>query len=131
MGLGRCAALAGASLAGAALLPAGAAGQAQPVWDLRVASLRAPASIEVGGRVAVSGQVAPRAAVPVLIERLEGATWAPLATLRSRRDGRFAAKLPLRAPGSLRASLLAPDGTLGSSRRRFVAVRRRVALRVR
>ena len=67
----------------------------------------------------------------MLIERLEGTTWTPLVTLRSRRNGRFAAKLPLRTPGSLRASLQAPDDTLVSSRRRFVGVRRRVALRVR
>src|SRR5512132_3737160 len=101
MVLGRCAALAGAVLAGAAVVPAVAAGQAQPVWDLRVASFRAPSAIEIGERAAVSGQVAPRAAVPVVIERMEGATWTPLVTLRSRRDGRFAARLPLRVPGSL------------------------------
>jgi hypothetical protein len=131
MVLGRCAALAGAVLAGAAVVPAVAAGQAQPVWDLRIASFRAPSSIEIGERAAISGQVAPRAAVPVLIERMEAATWTPLVTLRSRRDGRFAAKLPLRVPGSLRATLQAPDGTLRTSRRRYLSLRRRVAVRVR
>jgi lipoprotein-anchoring transpeptidase ErfK/SrfK len=131
MGLGRGAALAGAVLAGGAVVPALAAGQSQPVWDLRVASFRAPSAIVIGERAAISGQVAPRAAVPVMIERLEGATWTPLVTLRSGRDGRFSAKLPLRVPGSLRATLQAPDGTLVTSRRRNVAVRRKVALRVR
>lgn len=131
MGLGRGAALAGACLAAAAIAPALAAGQAQPVWDLRVASFRAPSAVEIGDRARISGQVAPRAAVPVLIERLEGTAWTPLVTLRSRRDGRFAAKLPLRFPGSLRATLQAPDGTLVTSTRRFVSVHRKVALRVR
>jgi hypothetical protein len=132
MRLGRGAALAGACLAVAAIVPAAAAGaQAQRPWDLHVVSFRAPSSVEIGTRAAVSGRVAPKAAVPVLIERLEGGAWAPLVTLRSRRNGTFAARLPLRRPGSLRASLQAPDGTLVSSRRRFVGVRRRVALRVR
>jgi lipoprotein-anchoring transpeptidase ErfK/SrfK len=62
---------------------------------------------------------------------MEGATWTPLVTLRSRRDGRFAARLPLRVPGSLRATLQAPDGTVRTSRRRYLSLRRRVALRVR
>jgi hypothetical protein len=131
MGLGRGTVIAGACLAAAALAPAAAAGQAQPEWNLKSVSFRAPSSVELGTRAAISGRVAPRAAVPVLIERLEGQAWAPLVTLRSRRDGRFAAKLPLRHPGSLRATLQAPDGSLISSRRIFVGVRRRVALRVR
>jgi hypothetical protein len=131
MRLGRGAALVCACLAAAAILPATAAGAAQPVWNLRVASFRAPSSVEIGRHVEISGRVAPVAAVPVLIERLDAGAWAPLATVRSRRDGRFAAKLPLRRPGSLRASLETPAGTLVSSRRRFVGVRRRVALRVR
>jgi hypothetical protein len=131
MKLGRGAALAAGCLATAAILPAAAAAQAQPVWNLRVASFKAPSFVHLGERAQISGRVAPKAAVPVLIERLEGTTWTPLVTLRSRRSGRFAAKLPLRTPGSLRASLQAPDDTLVSSRRRFVGVRRRVALRVR
>ncbi len=131
MAIGRWAALAGACLAAAALAPAVAAGQAQPVWNLRVASFKAPSSIEVGQRAEISGRVAPKAAVPVLIERLEGGAWTTLVSLRTGRDGRFAAKLPLRRPGSLRASLEAPVGTLVSSRRRFVGVRRRVVFQVR
>jgi hypothetical protein len=131
MGLGRCAALAGGCLAAAALAPAVAAGQAQPEWNLTAVSFRAPSSVELGTRAAVSGRVAPAAAVPVLIERLEGTAWAPLVTLRSRRDGRFAARLPLRRPGGLRATLEAPDGTRMSSRRIFVGVRRKVRLQVR
>jgi L,D-transpeptidase catalytic domain len=131
MGIGRGAALAGACLAAAALAPAVAAGQAQPVWNLHVASFKAPSSIEVGERAAISGRVAPRAVVPVLIERLEGDAWTTLVTLRTRPDGRFAAKLPLRRPGSLRASLETPVGTLVSSRRRYVGVRRRVVFQVR
>lgn len=131
MRLGRGAALAGGILAAALVIPAAAAAQqAQPVWNLRVASFKAPSSVELGTRAEVSGRLTSRAAVPVLIERLEGTSWTRLVTLRSNGNGRFAAKLPLRRPGSLRASLEKPGGGLVSSRRRFVGVRRGVALRV-
>jgi lipoprotein-anchoring transpeptidase ErfK/SrfK len=132
MRLGRGATLAAACLA-AAIVPAAAAGQSQPqpVWNMRVASFKAPSSIELGTRAQVSGRVTPKVAAPVLIERLEGTTWSPIATVQSRRNGRFAVKVPVRGPGSLRASLQSPVGPLVSSRRRFVGVRRRVALRVR
>jgi L,D-transpeptidase catalytic domain len=131
MRLGRGAALAVAGLVAAAVVPAAASAQPQPVWNLRVASFKALSSIHLGERAQISGRVAPKASVPVLIERLEGTTWTPLVTLRSRPNGRFAAKLPLRRPGSVRASLQSPTGALVSGRRRFVGVRRRVALRVR
>ena len=131
MRLGRSAALAAACLAAAAIVPAAAAAQAQPVWNLRVAAFKAPSSIELGSRAQVTGRVAPGVAAPVLIERLEGTTWTPLATVESRRNGRFAAKVPMRGPGSLRASLRSPTGAVIAGRRRFVGVRRRVALRVR
>jgi hypothetical protein len=131
MRLGRGVALAAACLAAAAIVPAAAAAQAQPVWNLRVAAFKAPSAVELGERARISGRVAPKAAVPVLIERLEGATWTPLATVQSRRNGRFAATVPVRGPGSLRASLQSPAGAVVSGRRRFVGVRRRVALRVR
>ena len=131
MRLGRGAALAAACLAAAAIVPAAAAAQAQPVWNLRVAAFKAPSAVELGERARISGRVAPKAAVPVLIERLEGTTWTPLATVQSRRNGRFAARVPVRGPGSLRASLQSPAGATVSGRRRFVGVRRRVALRVR
>jgi hypothetical protein len=128
MGLGRGAVLAGACIAAAAV-PAAAAGPppARPV----VASFDAPSSVTVGTRAAISGRIAPGMVVPVVVERLDGAAWSPVATVRSRRDGRFATKLPLRRPGSLRISVTAADGTVSSSRRRFVGLRRRVGLRVR
>jgi lipoprotein-anchoring transpeptidase ErfK/SrfK len=131
MRLGRGAALI-AACAAAAAVPAGAAGQApQPPPPPSVTNFSAPSPVMLGERAEISGRVAPRAAMPVLIERLDGATWTTLATLRSRPNGRFVAKLALRSPGSLRASVTAADGTVASSRRRFVAIRRRVGLSVR
>jgi lipoprotein-anchoring transpeptidase ErfK/SrfK len=127
MGLGRGAALVGACIAAGAV-PAAAAGPPPPTPV--VSSFAAPSSVTVGKRAEISGRVAPRMVVPVLVERLEGAAWGTIATVRSRRDGRFSTRLPLRRPGSLRVSVQAPDGTFSSSRRRFVGVRRRVGLRV-
>jgi lipoprotein-anchoring transpeptidase ErfK/SrfK len=122
----RQAVLAGAL--GALALPA--AGVAQAPDGLHVAAFRAPSAVELGQRAEITGRVAPAAAVPVVVERLEGDAWAPLVTLRSRRDGSFSADLPLRRPGNLRVSVAAADGTVSSSRRRFVAVTRRVDLTV-
>lgn len=82
----------------------------------------------MGERTEIAGRVAPAAAVPVVVERLDAGAWVPLATLRTRADGRFAASLPLRRSGNLGVSVQAADGTVSSSRRRFVTVRRKVSL---
>ena len=64
MRLGRGAALAGGCLAAAAILPPAAAAQAQPVWNLRVASFKAPSCVHLGERAQISGRVAPRPPSP-------------------------------------------------------------------
>jgi L,D-transpeptidase ErfK/SrfK len=128
MRLARRAAVLSAALAAAGALPAAAAAQAPP--GLHVASFVAPSAVTQGQRAAVSGRVAPAAAVPVTVERLENGAWAPLVTLTSDRRGRFRAALPLRASSSLRVSVATVEGTVASSRRRSVALRRRVALKV-
>jgi lipoprotein-anchoring transpeptidase ErfK/SrfK len=112
---------------GALAVPGAAAAQAPE--GTYVSSFRAPGAVVSGERVAVSGRVAPPVAVPLVVERLEGGAWSPLATVRSSPDGRFASRLPLRRSGNLRVSVQAGDG-LASSRRRFVKVRRRVSLSV-
>jgi hypothetical protein len=127
MRLGRRAALVGACLGAAAPATAGAA---TPPDGLHVSAFSAPSAVTIGDRAAVSGRVAPAAAVPVLIERLEDGAWTPLVTLRTRPNGRFAAALPLRRSSNLRASVQATDGTVVPGRRRFVGLRRRVSLRV-
>jgi lipoprotein-anchoring transpeptidase ErfK/SrfK len=128
MRFGRRAAVLSAALAAAGALPAAAAGQAPP--GLHVTSFKAPSAVTQGQRAAVSGRVAPAAAVPVVVERLENGAWVPLVTLKSDRKGRFAATLPLRMSSNLRVSVATAEGTVASSRRRAVALRRRVALRV-
>jgi lipoprotein-anchoring transpeptidase ErfK/SrfK len=65
-----------------------------------------------------------------VVERVENGAWVPLVTLKSDRKGRFAATLPLRVSSSLRVSVATAEGTVSSSRRRSVALRRRVALTV-
>ena len=136
MRLGRGAALAGACLvAGAARSPRRPLAQAPaaqpPPGVPKVASFRAAAAVEIGHRLPVAGRVTPKMGVPVVIERFDGATWTPVATLRSKRNGTFAGKVPLRAPGGLRASVAALDGTVSSSAPQSVGLRRRVAFRVR
>lgn len=110
-------------------VPALVAAQAAPA-GLHVASFRAPTSLELGQRAAVSGRVSPAAAVPVAVERLEGGTWQTLVTLTTSAKGRFAARLPLARTSNLRVSVQLADGTISSSRRRSVALRRRVSLTV-
>jgi hypothetical protein len=128
MVLGAClGAAASPALAAAAGPPATAA---EAPAGLHLASFRAPSAITAGDRAAISGRVAPAAGVPVLIERLEGDAWRTIATVRTGRGGRFSADLPLRRSSNLRASVQAPDGTLQTSRRRFVTLRRRVTLSV-
>ncbi len=121
-----------ATALGAGLLPLAlpAIASAEVSADLHVASFRAPASIEFRERAAISGRVSPAAAVPVSVERLEGDAWRTLVTLRSAANGRFAAKLPLARTSNLRVSVQRADGALVSSRRRSVALRRRVGLTV-
>lgn len=97
---------------------------------LHVASFRAPSALEQGTRAEISGRVSPAAAVPVAVERLEGDAWVTLVTLRSDAKGRVAAKLPLARTSNLRLSVTLADGTVSSSRRRSIALRRRVSLRV-
>jgi len=128
MRLVRRAAALTATLAAAGALPAIAVAQAPA--GLHVASFQAPSAVTQGERAAVSGRVAPAAAVPVVVERLEGEAWVPLVTLKSDRKGRFSAKLPLRLSSNLRVSVATAEGTVQSSRRRAVALRRRVALTV-
>jgi lipoprotein-anchoring transpeptidase ErfK/SrfK len=114
------AALGAPALAGAAPAPEG----------LHVSSFAAPAALEIGDRAAISGRVSPPAAVPVAVERLEGGAWRTLVTLTSGADGRFAARLPLARTSNMRVSVQRADGTTSSSRRRSIALRRRVALSV-
>ena len=95
-----------------------------------LASFRAPASTVSGVRAEISGRVAPAARISVAIERLDDGAWSVIATTRSRVDGAFSARLALRRPSNLRASVQVADGTIAYSRRRFVAVRRRVSVRV-
>lgn len=97
---------------------------------LHVAAFQAPSSLEQGTRAEISGRVSPAAAVPVAVERLEGGTWTTLVTLTSSAKGRFAAKLPLARTSNLRVSVTLADGTVSSSRRRSIALHRRVSLRV-
>lgn len=111
-------------------LGASSVASAQPSTPLHISSFRAPAVVEVGTRAEISGRVSPPAAVAVAVERLEGESWTTLVTLTSSRDGRFSARLPLARSSSLRVSVMAADGTLSESRRRSVALRRRVHLTV-
>jgi hypothetical protein len=113
---------------GALAAPGIAGAQAPP--GLYVSSFVAPGSIPTGERAEISGRVAPAAAVPVVVERLGDGVWSPIATVRSRADGRFAARLPLRRSGNLRVSVATAEGGVASSRRRFVTVRRTVRLSV-
>jgi lipoprotein-anchoring transpeptidase ErfK/SrfK len=135
MRLGRGAVLAGACLVAGAAVPAAALAQAPaaqpPPGVPKVASFRAPAAVEIGHRLPVAGRVTPKMSVPVVIERFDGAAWTPVATLRSKRNGTFAGRVPLRGPGGLRASVAALDGTVSSSAPQNVGLRRRLALRVR
>ena len=123
----------GVSILAAALAAVGVpalSAAAPPPEGLHVASFRAPASIESGQRAAISGRVSPAASVPVAVQRLEGGTWSTLVTLTSSARGRFAADLPLARTSNLRISVQRADGTLVSSRRRSVALHRRVSLAV-
>lgn len=113
---------------GALALPGLAVAQAPA--GIHVSAFTATPSVSTGERAGISGRIAPAAVVPVVVERLEGDTWAPLVTVRTRADGRFAADLPLRRSGNLRVSVQGADGTVSSSRRRFVTVHRRVSLTV-
>jgi lipoprotein-anchoring transpeptidase ErfK/SrfK len=106
------------------------AGGAPPPPGIHVASFKAPSSVHWRDRAAISGSVAPAAAVPVVIERLAGDAWQPVATTASAANGRFSLRLKIESPGNLRASVQAADGTALPGDRRFVGVARRVTLRV-
>ena len=115
-----------------AVAPGPASAAPVPVPDgLYVAAFQAPASLEQGERASISGRVAPAAAVPVVVERLEGGAWTTLVTLTSSSKGLFSARLPLARTSNLRVSVQRADGSLAVSRRRSVALRRRVSLEVR
>jgi len=116
----------------AALVPAVAIAAGPAPAGTYVASLGAPAAIEAGQRAEVAGRVAPAAAVPVRLERLDPeAGWVLLAAVRSDAAGRFRAALPLRRSQNIRAVVVDADGAARASRRRFVALRPVVALQVR
>ncbi len=106
------------------------AGAAPPPPGIHVASFKAPSSVKWRDRAPISGNVSPAAVVPVVIERLEGDAWHPVATTSSAANGRFALRLRMESPGNLRASVQAADGTVVPGDRRFVGVARRVSLRV-
>jgi hypothetical protein len=116
----------GAVLAGA---PALAAAQAPP-GPPHVASFAAPTSVFRGERAEVSGRIAPAGVMRVVIQRLDTDHWAPVAVVTTRRNGRFSARVPIAATTNLRASVDLGDGTAAVSRRRWVAVRRRVSVAV-
>jgi lipoprotein-anchoring transpeptidase ErfK/SrfK len=65
-----------------------------------------------------------------VVERLEGDAWVPLVTVRSTARGRFSADLPLRRSSNLRVSVQTVEGPVVSSRRRAIALRRKVSLKV-
>lgn len=114
----------------AALGAASVPGWAAPGDGVHVSSFRAPAAVTYGERASVSGRIAPAAAVPVTIERLTGGAWKRLATVRSDARGRFAAELPLRRGGSLRATVAGVDGAPLPGPRKNVTVRRKASLTV-
>ena len=126
--LAAAAALAVPALAAAADPPAAPAPATAPA-GLHVATFRAPSRVFVGQRATLKGRVAPAAAVPVVVEKLENGAWVPVITLTSTAAGAFATTLAL-GPGSVRVSVQAPDGTIQSSRRVSIAVVRRLTVAV-
>lgn len=131
MGVGQRAAISAVVLAGLSLPSlATAADPAAPASaGLHVASFQAPSRVFLGERATLKGKVAPAAAVPVLLERLENGAWVPIMTVQSTAAGTFAATLAL-PPGSVRATVQGPDGVVQSSPRRSIAVVRRMTLAV-
>ncbi len=100
-----------------------------PPAGLHVSSFQAPPRVFLGQRATLRGRVAPAAAVPVALERLENGAWVPLMTVHTTAAGRFAATLPL-SPGSVRATVQGPDGVVRPSPRRNIRVVRRMTLAV-
>ena len=131
MRVGQRAAISAVVLAGLSLPSlATAADPAAPASaGLHVASFQAPSRVFLGERATLKGKVAPAAAVPVLLERLENGAWVPIMTVQSTAAGTFAATLAL-PPGSVRATVQGPDGVVQSSPRRSIAVVRRMTLAV-
>ncbi len=131
MRVGRRAAVSAVVLAGLSLptLAIAADPPAAPPAGLHVSSFQAPSRVFLGERATLKGKVAPAAAVPVLLERLENGAWVPIMTVQSTPAGTFAATLDL-PPGSVRASVQGPDGVVQSSARRSIAVVRRMTLAV-
>ena len=118
-------ALAAAADPAAAPAPAPAAAPA----GLHVSAFQAPSRVFLGRRATLKGRVAPAAAVPVAIERLQDGAWVPVMTIQSTAAGTFAATLAL-PPGNVRVSVQGPDGAIQTSPRRSIAVVRRLSLAV-
>lgn len=117
-----------AGLLGALAAPPLATAQAPA--GTHVSSFAAPGAVTAGQRAEITGRVEPGAAVRLVVERLEGGAWTVATGGRSRGDGRFSVRVPMPRPANLRVSVALADGTVASSRRRFVGLRRRVSLRV-
>ena len=109
--------------------PPAAPPAAAPPAGLHVAAFQAPSRVFLGDRVTLKGRVAPAAAVPVAVERLENGAWVTLMTIQSTAAGTFATTIPL-PPGSVRVSVTGPDGVVSPSPRRSIAVVRRMTLAV-
>jgi hypothetical protein len=101
-----------------------------PEITARIAAFRIQGRVTLGERTAIAGRVAPAAPTRVVIERLDGARWVPIATLRSTARGVFRADLPIRRSASLRARPAPAAGAGEPGPRRNVSVRRRIALSV-
>ncbi len=127
--LAATAALAVPALATAADPPAAPAPAAAAPAGLHVATFTAPTRVFVGRRATLKGRVAPAAAVPVVVEKLENGAWVPVITIQSSAAGAFATTLAL-GPGSVRVSVQAPDGAIRPSRRISIAVVRRLTVAV-
>jgi lipoprotein-anchoring transpeptidase ErfK/SrfK len=113
-----------------ALAGAGSAAAAPEPGGLQVTGFSAPSRVVHGDTVEVRGVVAPAEAVAVTVQRLAGAGWRSVATVRTGADGAFRASVRLGGSASLRAVARAADGTPAVGPRRFVGVTRRVALNV-
>jgi hypothetical protein len=93
-----------------------------------VASFRATGSLLYGEPAVVSGRIAPAARTRVVIERLQGAAWRPLATTTTDARGRFRAELPVRRSASIRARAALSGAAPGP--RKTVPARRKAVVSV-
>jgi lipoprotein-anchoring transpeptidase ErfK/SrfK len=93
-----------------------------------VTAFRASGTVLYGTRAVVSGRIVPAERTGVVIERLQGDTWRPLAATSSDAGGRFRAELPLRRSATIRARAALAGSEAGP--RRNITVRRRAAVTV-